>query len=243
METTENPLVSVIIPTYNGESFIGEALQSVFNQTRQVDEIIVVDDGSGDSTMEIVKRYPGKIRLIENEHKGNPAFGRNIGLEIANGDFVAFLDQDDLWPANKIEIQLANLLQKPAAKVDFGKIITLHQQQEKTLLSNFYDEMGDYFLLSGGLFRKEAFDIVGKFDETLTYHSSDFDWIARAIENGIAFSKNEKTTLIYRIHDGNYSNNFEKIKRGVAEVFMKSILRRKKNVENGISTFPKIKLI
>ncbi len=103
--------------------------------------------------------------------------------------------------------------------------------------------MGDYFLLSGGLFRKEAFDIVGKFDETLKYHSSDFDWIARTIEKGIAFSKNEEITFIYRIHSGNYSNNFEKIKRGVAEVFMKSILRRKQSSHGGFTTFPKIKLV
>ncbi len=237
--------ISAIIPTYNGAAFIAEALQSIFNQTRPVDEIIVVDDGSTDGTIEILKKYAGKITLIENSHKGNPAFGRNIGIEKAIGNFIAFLDQDDLWPENKLEIQLANLRQKPAAMVDFGKIITLNQQpeEEKTFLAKFFNEMGDYFLLSGGLFRKEAFDIVGKFDESLTYHSSDFDWITRAIEKGIGFSKNEQPTFHYRIHPGNYSNELEKLKGGVAEVFMRSIVRRKLHGKDKFNPFPKINIV
>lgn len=245
MATTENPLVSVIVPTYNGEAFIGEALQSIFNQTRPVDEVIVVDDGSGDSTIEIVKNYPGKIVLIENAHKGNPSFGRNIGIEKSAGEFIAFLDQDDLWPVNKIEIHISTFRQKPNAMVDFGKVKTLNQQNEKeqTLLASYYNEVGDYFLLSGGLFRREVFDVVGKFDETLTYHGSDFDWAARAIEKEIPFSKNEQVTLIYRIHQDNYSNNLEKIKLGIAEVFRKSFFRRKKLGKNGFHPFPKIKTV
>jgi glycosyltransferase involved in cell wall biosynthesis len=237
--------ISVVIPSYNGEAFIAEALQSVFHQTRPVDEIIVVDDGSSDGTIEILKKYADKITLIENSHKGNPAFGRNIGIEKATGNFIAFLDQDDLWPENKLEIQIANLQQKTDAMVDFGKVKLLNQQnlKDQTHLAQFFNEKHDYFLLSGGLFRKEAFGLVGKFDETLTFHSSDFDWIARAIEKGIFFSKNETITFIYRIHSGNYSNNFEKIKRGVAEVFMKSILRRKQISQGGFATFPKMKII
>jgi len=237
--------ISVIIPTYNGEVFIAEALQSVFKQTRPVDEIIVVDDGSSDGTIEILKKYAAKITLIENSHKGNPAFGRNAGIEKATGNFIAFLDQDDLWPENKNEIQLNALRQKPIAMVDFGKIKVLNQQnlKDQTYLAQFFNDMHHHFLLSGALFRKEVFDVVGKFDETLTYHGSDTEWIVRAIEKGVAFSKNETITLIYRIHSGNYSNNFEKIKRGVAEVFMKSILRRKQSGLGGFTTFPKFKIV
>jgi len=237
--------ISVIIPTYNGEAFIADALQSIFNQTRPVDEIIVVDDGSSDGTIEILTKYAAKITLFENSHKGNPVFGRNTGIEKATGNFIAFLDQDDMWPENKNEIQLNALRQKPMAMVDFGKVNILNQQnlKDQTYLAQFFNERHDHFLLSGGLFRKEAFDIVGNFDDTLTYHSSDFDWIARAIEIGIFFSKNEAITFIYRIHSGNYSNNFEKLKRGVAEVFMKSILRRKQSGLGSFTTFPKIKIV
>lgn len=237
--------ISVIIPTYNGAAFIAEAVQSIFNQTYPVHEIIVVDDGSTDKTTDIIKNYPGNITLIENKHKGNPAFGRNIGIEKATGDFIAFLDQDDLWPENKLEIQLASLQQKPSAMVDFGKVNLLDQQNElnRTFLAKFLTTMKDHFLPSSGLFRKEAFDIVGKFDETLTYHGSDTDWIARAIEKGITFSKNEEITFIYRIHDGNYSNNLGNLKHGLAEVIMKSIFRRKNKESEHFEPFPKIKIV
>jgi len=104
----EETLVSVIIPCYNGEKFIGEAIESVINQTHQNWELIIVDDGSTDSSKDVVRQYTTnrRIRLIEHGcNKGIPKT-KNDGIAVAQGDYVAFLDQDDIWMPSKLELQL-----------------------------------------------------------------------------------------------------------------------------------------
>lgn len=103
--------VSVIIPTYNRHALLMQALDSVFSQTVQAHEILVVDDGSTDATLERLKplHASNKIRLIESGHSGMPGRARNLGVAEAGGDLVAFLDSDDLWMPSKLEQQLALL--------------------------------------------------------------------------------------------------------------------------------------
>ena len=105
------PLVSVVIPMYNVENYIGETLQSILNQTYKNIEIIVVDDGSKDKSAEVVKDYQQKnacIRYIFQENSGVSA-ARNRGIEEASGEYIAFLDSDDLWLESKIEKQLERI--------------------------------------------------------------------------------------------------------------------------------------
>ena len=98
--------ISVVIPVYNGELTIAEAVESVYAQTRQPDEVLVVNDGSTDGTAQLVRsRFPA-VRLIEQPQSG-PASARNTGIEAAAGDWIAFLDADDVWLAPKLELQLA----------------------------------------------------------------------------------------------------------------------------------------
>ena len=105
-EILENPKISVIIPAYNARKFIGEAIESVLNQTFPAHEIIVVDDGSTDGTEEFVKNlFKDKVRLIQQENKGMGA-ARNAGIQVATGNIFQFLDADDLLLPNKFEIQL-----------------------------------------------------------------------------------------------------------------------------------------
>ena len=98
----KKPLVSVIIPTYNSAGYIEEALESVFEQTLQDFEIIVVDDGSTDGTGEVLRKYGDRIRYIYQENNG-PASARNGGIRVARGEYIAFLDADDLWVSTKLE--------------------------------------------------------------------------------------------------------------------------------------------
>lgn len=112
--------VSVIIPAYNSGAFIAAAIDSVMRQTRPVSEIIVIDDGSTDSTREIVAAYP-QIKMFSQNHQG-PSAARNAGIHQARGQWVAFLDSDDLWYPEKIEKQLTALAAHPSAAFSFSTL-------------------------------------------------------------------------------------------------------------------------
>lgn len=104
--------VSVVIPAYNVEKYIGRAIDSVLSQTRQADEIIVVDDGSTDNTAEVVKSYGSKVCFIHQEN-GGASVARNTGIEAAKSEWIAFLDADDEWLPEKLEKQIEHLKRNP----------------------------------------------------------------------------------------------------------------------------------
>ena len=94
------PLVSAVIPVHNGESTVARAVKSALTKDFSDIEVVVVDDGSTDSTREVLGRYAGEIELIE-QAKAGPAVARNVGIEAARGKYVAFLDADDAWLPGK----------------------------------------------------------------------------------------------------------------------------------------------
>lgn len=103
-------MISVCIPTYNGELFIKEQLDSILNQSTAVDEIIISDDSSSDRTVEIIKSYADtRIRLFENQQFSSPIFNLENALKHALGDFIFLADQDDIWENNKVELLLKKL--------------------------------------------------------------------------------------------------------------------------------------
>jgi len=105
------PKISVIIPCYNGEKFISEAIKSVQGQTYKNWELIIVDDGSTDRSCEIVEQYlNNKIRLVRNTYNEGIAKTMNKGIKVSTGDFIAFLDQDDIWHPRKLELQLQKFM-------------------------------------------------------------------------------------------------------------------------------------
>lgn len=107
------PLVTVIIPLFNAEKYIAQTIESVISQTYQNWELIIVDDCSTDNSTEIVKGYEAKdrrIKLIElKSNFGGPARPRNIGLDMSNGDYLAFLDADDVWLKDKLQVQVREM--------------------------------------------------------------------------------------------------------------------------------------
>lgn|GEM_PF-1209031 len=120
------PLISIIVPTYNRASLIEEALNSVFNQTYEHFELIVVDDGSTDDTAEKLKKFQADQRftLVRQENQGQAA-ARNRGLEIAAGEYFCFLDSDNFWPNFKLEEQVSIALNSPEFDVIYGDIIVV----------------------------------------------------------------------------------------------------------------------
>jgi glycosyltransferase involved in cell wall biosynthesis len=107
-----NTRISVVIPTYNSAAYLPAAIDSAFNQTLPPFEIVVIDDGSIDNTVEVLKPYEVRIRYIFQENKG-PAAARNRGIAEANGDLIAFLDSDDVWLPEKLELQVPVLTENP----------------------------------------------------------------------------------------------------------------------------------
>jgi len=103
------PRVTVVIPSYNAEDTIRRALDSAFAQSPYVDEVLVIDDGSDDSTVEIVREYRPSVTLLVEPHRGDPAVPRNIGVERASNELIAFLDADDVWLPGKVGAQIAAL--------------------------------------------------------------------------------------------------------------------------------------
>src|SRR5438128_8633466 len=102
-------LVSILIPVYNAESFVADAIQSALDQTWPAKEIIAVDDGSTDRSAEVLKSFAPRIKVIEQENRGASA-ARNRALREAQGEFIQYLDADDLLAPNKIKIQMNRLL-------------------------------------------------------------------------------------------------------------------------------------
>ena len=135
MQDKKKPLVSVIIPLYNAEKYISETIESVINQTYENWELLVVDDCSTDNSREIVKSFKQKdsrIRLIESEiNFGGPARPRNIGIDNSQGEYIAFLDADDVWLKNKLEIQLNLLIENNNFDLLDANAYTIDEKSKK----------------------------------------------------------------------------------------------------------------
>ena len=119
------PLVSVIIPTYDSARFIADAVRGVLAQTYPCHEVIVIDDGSRDETADIVRGLTGQIRYRRQDNRG-PAAARNAGIKMARGKYICFLDADDLWTPNKLELQVEFM----AAHSEIGLLFTDAEEWE-----------------------------------------------------------------------------------------------------------------
>jgi glycosyltransferase involved in cell wall biosynthesis len=196
------PLVSVIVPVYNGEKFLAEALASVFAQTYRPLEAIVVDDGSTDHSAEVVRAFP-EVRCCVQPHAGLGA-ARNRGVDEARGAFLAFLDADDLWSPGKLAHQMAVFDAHPEVDIVFG-----HAQQFHRPLSagaNVEDEpLGAPMpgcIASSALMRRASFYRVGPM--ATQWRLGEFiDWYARAQEAGLNSIMLPDVLIKRRIHAEN----------------------------------------
>jgi GT2 family glycosyltransferase len=117
VSTNQIPLVSIILPTHNRAAFLRQAVDSVLAQTFPGWELIIIDDGSTDETRQYLRCLADdRVQVIESDHCGLPARLRNVGVRRAKGRYIAFLDSDDVWAKTKLEVQLADLERKPAAR-------------------------------------------------------------------------------------------------------------------------------
>jgi glycosyltransferase involved in cell wall biosynthesis len=225
--TEQHPLVSVIIPVYNGARYLRAALESVFAQTYQPFEVIVVDDGSMDESGVIAQSFSG-VHYIRQENQGVAA-ARNQGIEVARGEFFAFLDQDDLWTPEKLKLQIEYLLNNQ----DLGYTLT-HQQYflepgttlpawfRKELLTSVHTG----WVLGTLVVRRPAFEQVGNF-ATGYSAANDSDWFFRAKAAEIPMAVVPELLLLKRIHETNDSARAKEILAELLKVVKSSLDRQR----------------
>ena len=197
-------LVSVVIAARDAERYLADAIDSVLAQTYPQVEPIVVDDGSQDRTTEIARGYGPRLRCVRQPGAG-PGAARNRGVELATGEFLAFLDADDLFPPERLARQIQELGRDPTLDAVFGHVAEFgtqdgnggsthgHRAMLPPLASHFATAM---------VTRRVAFDRVGPFSTDLTVGKT-IDWYARAVDTGLRMSMLQEVVLHRRLHARN----------------------------------------
>lgn len=202
MSVSKSASVSVVIPVYNGKKYLGEALESVFSQTMPPTQIIVVDDGSIDGTQKVAQCFP-KVEYIFQENSG-AATARNKGVQQARGEYLSFLDADDLWTPRKLEMQL-EALQDPCIHMVFGHAEQfLSPEIARDGSSGIKNSLQHLpAVVTGGmLIRRADFLRVGLLDTSRKI--GDFiDWYLKAMEAGLQAKILSEVVLQRRIHTAN----------------------------------------
>lgn len=232
-----NPLVSVIIPSFNAERFIEEAIESVLSQTFQDFEILVIDDGSTDSTQETVFNIPdSRIRYIYKKN-GGASSARNLGIKNAIGKYIAFLDYDDLWMPEKLQLQLNKFYQEPELGLVYCWVESINIDGKTRFIAKPHNEgwvyndlFLDNFLHNGSvpLIKRECFFKTGTFDESL---SNAQDWqmwfnIAKYYKFGVV----KEILVKYRVRNDSLS----KMHRKLNKAFLKIMDRELKNADKSV---------
>ncbi|PYM09402.1 MAG: hypothetical protein DMD82_00290 [Candidatus Rokuibacteriota bacterium] len=224
----QTPLVSVVIPVYNGERFVAEAIHNVLDQEYPALEIIVVDDGSTDRTEAAVRAIPVELHYFKQENLG-PAAARNRGIRDASGDYVAFLDVDDLWPPHTLATLMDELLRHPELDLVQGYSQVTEYEDGAGVYEYRGNPMESFpYSIATALYRKRVFDRVGLFDKTLIY-GEDTDWFNRAHELGVAMKRLDLVTLVVRRHGRNMTQAKSPVELNMLRVFKKSLDRKRED--------------
>jgi glycosyltransferase involved in cell wall biosynthesis len=203
----KSPLISCIVPVYNGERYLGETLDSILAQTHSPVEVIVVNDGSTDGTASVAARYGDRIRYLQQLNAG-PATARNLGLAAAQGEFIAFLDADDLWHVEKLERQMARFHACPElgyclAHVQNFWVPELIEEEKRYRDHRISKPIPGYSSCTL-LARRTLFETIGPFNTAID-HADDTDWFLRASEIGAAMEMLPDVLLYRRLHRTNIS--------------------------------------
>jgi glycosyltransferase involved in cell wall biosynthesis len=227
--SSATPRVSVMIPAFDAESYLGEALDSVFAQSLPAFEVIVVDDGSRDRTVEVARSYGERIRLISQERGGNGA-ARNAAVAVASGDFYAFLDADDRFRPDKLERQMQALDTDPELDMVFGQVqefISPELPEEVKAKIRPPAAPQPWAAPNLMLIRRAAFDRVGRFATHLRVGVT-VDWYARATEVPLRSLVLPEVVLERRLHTQNNGIREQDAQAQYIQVLKASIDRRRR---------------
>ena len=220
------PLVSVVIPVFNGAPFLVAALESVAAQDYPRVEMIVVDDGSTDDSADVAATFPG-VRLLQQAKQG-PAAARNAGVAAAKGTLIAFLDADDVWLPHKLSAQVRHLLCSPR---DGFVACRMRLRCESCFVASAAFNMAYWqsdpvvSIPSALLVQAATLAVVGLFDPQLRA-AEDFDWVARARDAGFAGGVINEVLLEKRMHTANLSLDVRLNQAGMFAALRKSAVRK-----------------
>lgn len=223
----EDPLVSVVIPTYNRANLLPDAIDSVFAQTYRNWKLIIVDDGSTDDTREVVQRYScQRLRYIHQSQAGVAA-ARNRGIRVSEGRYIAFLDSDDVWYPNKLTEQIELIRKYPDTGMVGGGCIKVDEHGHtigKANIPPVHIPLSDFHVYcaipgstSNVLVKRQIFNEVGTFDKGLPATEDRDMWIR--IARNYPVRAVPKVTLVSRIHSGvRRSEDWDSVRKGRKEV-------------------------
>ena len=212
------PEVSIIIPTYNRARLLARALTSVIDQTFQDFEIIVADGSSTDNTKEVALSFGQKVRYFNEEHTGSPASGRNLGLRNASGEYIAFLDSDDIWLPEKLKMQINYFKSNPEYGILYSNTAIIDENGKTTgklLIGKGHADEGRIFksLLRKNfipthtvIMKREVFERIGYFNEDPSIKGAeDYEyWLRASLQFDIGYM--DMPLARYRIHTGGASS-------------------------------------
>jgi glycosyltransferase involved in cell wall biosynthesis len=224
-------LVSCVIPVYNAERYLGETLDSVLAQTYRPFEVIVVDDGSTDSTPDIVAAHADRIRCLRQANAGAAA-ARNRGIEAAQSEFIALGDGDDLWHPARLDRQMARFAERPELDMCFPHVESFWSPDLSDLEDNYNDPRAGTILPAAVTMamvaRRALFEQIGDFD-TAYRISDDQDWYLRVVEGGAVIEVLPDVLLKRRLYVSNITR-LEAARCGLelAEIVKRSLDRRRR---------------
>ena len=224
--TESNPLVSVIIAVYNCERYLAQAIKSVLAQTYRPIELIIVDDGSTDGTADIAHSYK-EVHYIYQYNQGVAA-ARNTGISASQGQLISILDADDLFPPNKLKVQVTYLLKHPRVGYTVGRVqnfLDLESSLPTHTPTNLLES--DQLGLASLVTRRVIFEQIGGFDASYRV-ASDFEWITRAKDAGIPIAILPEIVLHRRIHSSNMSYQTQARRASLLRMFKASIDRQRR---------------
>lgn len=207
----ESNLVTCIVPVFNTESFVGEAIESVLEQTYAAVELIVVDDGSTDRTADVVRSYGATLTYVRRPHQGAAA-AKNDGLGAAQGEFIAFLDADDLWHPDKLTRQMAGLAQPSDVDLSFTQYQNFWTpdlgEEERRYEGGPLSHPVSGWSMSTLLARRGVFEHFGLFEGDVAEKHQSLLWALRAAERGAIVDVTPEVLMYRRLHPGNLSRGW-----------------------------------
>jgi len=196
-------MISVILPVWNGENYLAEAIRSILEQTYAPLEILIVNDGSTDGTQKIIDSFGDQVRCIQQKNNGLGA-SRNAAIRIAKGNYFAFLDHDDFWEPNKLALQMEAMSSSdPLLFTQVQQFIcpALPEEERKKLIVNKAILPG--YIAGTLLISKERFEQVGPFGEEIKQLGEFVEWYLRAFNNNFPIQMLPILGLHRRVHQSN----------------------------------------